>query len=1357
MPFFPIRGTFLRNILPIFVKKEGHFTKYFHPVCESRMTKKQFRNLVLTLLMFGSCFPGVTLMAQSLPIAPAVLTGVVTNALNGIPVVGAKIKVVNRTTYSVAGGFYTLVFDSAGTFIVNVSKAGFDAYTSTPVSIQQGATFTLPVSISENLNTPGQPVVSFDTVHQVVHLTWNKPTGNYELIQDDGIQDNFTVWSQPGNMNAVRFTPVAYPAFVTGGSINIGHSANYPAGSNPFVTFQVKLLDANGPNGTPGNVVAGPFNVMPNTFGWVEFSLPSAIAITSGSFYLVMVQGGNAPNAAGLAVDESSSQLRSYARFVTGGAPWLPAQGNFMMRVIMNGPGGPVNMSNLPEEPMNYQVWRLRQGEEQNPAIWAMLSNTNNLSLNDSAWPSLPCGPYRWAVKAAYSGNRLSPAAFSNVLGKCWTVPMVVQLQFTCAVTSPRGAYVQMKNLVYPDTLYSAVADSSGFVTFPHVWKGYYQIYVKKFGHIDFYQNQSADHADTVKLMVLQKQAPPSNLVVDGKSLLSVWDIPGYNEVLFNEDWSSGNFVTQEWVLEGGQNFRISTTMGNPKPSAMFSWEPPVVNYEQSLVSKPIDGEFSPILTLGYDINLDNFSSVTLNQMAVEIKYDSVWHNLKTWSNAGGNISWTHDQIDISQFSDKTIQIRFRSFGVDSYQINGWYIDNISIIGSVSPAMLAPCILGYNFYIDNALIASVTGNQYPIPGENVKYDSAYEACVVTVYASGYSEAACDSFTSQFLWPPANLAAVTSGNNAVLSWEKPRMPADTGSYVTPPGLLGYNLFRNNSQVSFIPFPDSLSFSDPALEPGSYSYFVNARYDLTSYGFPGQQDSSPPAGPALVEISYGLPLPFSESWDQGTFTYQGWNFTPGQGNWTLNLNIGNPAPSAEFTGFPSETDYAHSLESPVLDASALYCATVWLDFDIRLQDMYANGTEEMVVEVYYNGIWHKKATWKNFGSFDWTPAHVDISTACGKSFRIRFRAAGLNSTEILGWNVDNVAVYAVCRPPTNLQGTSAGDDIQLQWSPPQCNGGGFILNEDFEGAEFPPQHWTRIIQNTNATWSHTDYASPVGVHSGNYSAGISWDYDHQDEWIIAEDVFVSGNLQFWSMGFQGSDHGDHYYVKVSTDNQVTWETLFDLSSLPLYPGGYNQWQEPYTVNLSAYMGENIDIAWQAWEGTSQGCWYYWAIDDCSVGGKKLEFTMAQPLYDVFRKDPGAAEFVVVNSQPLTDTSYIDHSLPSGLYDYYTQVANAACSQSIPSDTIAVDVITSLEDFSQRTCSVFPNPASDWITIKSAWPVSHVLMINLLGIPVLEFRVNGLCETSLGLEQIPSGQYVLRVSTSKGTREFLISVIK
>ena len=55
-----------------------------------------------------------------------------------------------------------------------------------------------------------------------------------------------------------------------------------------------------------------------------------------------MIQGGNAPDAAGIAVDETAPQLRSYARFVTGSGPWVPAGGNFMMRALINGSGGPL-------------------------------------------------------------------------------------------------------------------------------------------------------------------------------------------------------------------------------------------------------------------------------------------------------------------------------------------------------------------------------------------------------------------------------------------------------------------------------------------------------------------------------------------------------------------------------------------------------------------------------------------------------------------------------------------------------------------------------------------------------------------------------------------------------------------------------------------------------------------------------------------------------------------------------------------------------------------------------------------------------------------------------------------------------
>lgn len=65
----------------------------------------------------------------------------------------------------------------------------------------------------------------------------------------------------------------------------------------------------------------------------------------------------------------------------------------------------------------------------------------------------------------------------------------------------------------------------------------------------------------------------------------------------------------------------------------MFGWTPQVTNYSQSLVSKSITGDNSTILTLSYDIYLDNFATTTVNQMAVELWDGTTWHLLKNYDN----------------------------------------------------------------------------------------------------------------------------------------------------------------------------------------------------------------------------------------------------------------------------------------------------------------------------------------------------------------------------------------------------------------------------------------------------------------------------------------------------------------------------------------------------------------------------------------------------------------------------------------------------------------------------------------------------------------------------------------------------
>ena len=164
---------------------------------------------------------------------------------------------------------------------------------------------------------------------------------------------------------------------------------------------------------------------------------------------------------------------------------------------------------------------------------------------------------------------------------------------------------------------------------------------------------------------------------------------------------------------------------------------------------------------------------------------------------------------------------------------------------------------------------------------------------------------------------------------------------------------------------------------------------------------------------------------------------------------------------------------------------------------------------------------------------------------------------------------------------------------------------ILTEGFEGA-WPPTGWTLIQTCTDQSasipgfWSQTDY----DMHTGTYAAGLWWSYDHQDEWIITSDIVLTGSgsgayyVSFWTYGYEGSTNFDHYYVKASTDGGSTWDVLLDLSTLT--GNDWNAWDFPYVIDLSAYAGQTIKLAWQAVDGpTNDGLWYIWIIDDIEVG--------------------------------------------------------------------------------------------------------------------------------------------------------------
>ena len=201
-------------------------------------------------------------------------------------------------------------------------------------------------------------------------VTWTLPDGPYEIVMDDGEADDYFIWSNAGNMDAVKFTPTGYPATAIGGQIYVG-DGSFPG---PFLgsQFGIAIFDDDGPNGLPGTMLDSN-GVTVNNYGWVSFDWLSA-TIESGSFYLAMIQAAPAPFAAPIGVDlDNPTYFKSYIHFV--GAPdWVlsPLQ-DFMMRAWVSGPE-----SDGVTENAATKVWR---ATPKVPADWQQYGMTQSGTL----------------------------------------------------------------------------------------------------------------------------------------------------------------------------------------------------------------------------------------------------------------------------------------------------------------------------------------------------------------------------------------------------------------------------------------------------------------------------------------------------------------------------------------------------------------------------------------------------------------------------------------------------------------------------------------------------------------------------------------------------------------------------------------------------------------------------------------------------------------------------------------------------------------------------------------------------------------------------------------------------------------
>ena len=167
---------------------------------------------------------------------------------------------------------------------------------------------------------------------------------------------------------------------------------------------------------------------------------------------------------------------------------------------------------------------------------------------------------------------------------------------------------------------------------------------------------------------------------------------------------------------------------------------------------------------------------------------------------------------------------------------------------------------------------------------------------------------------------------------------------------------------------------------------------------------------------------------------------------------------------------------------------------------------------------------------------------------------------------------------------------------------------VLYEDFTSTTFPPSGWSKIDgaesvgaqhwnRATNLTLGSSEVAIEGPVSFVNWTNGNG--ATNQDEWLITPQVTVPANaflrfeiytLMRYMVEGAGSEEGDgnncDLNVKLSTDNGTTWTTIWNEDTCYNTVGLANQDWSEVSVNLAAYSGQSVKIAFQ-YTGYD-GCW-------------------------------------------------------------------------------------------------------------------------------------------------------------------------
>lgn len=243
------------------------------------------------------------------------VTGTITNQMTGEPISGATVFLMEDAAVE------PVRTDTDGRYSLTAYEGTYTLKVVAPMYYSQEISITITGDQQLEKNVALKPFIGYPG----------------EIGYDDGTAENAHSFYDAGNGWAVKMSLANghKKALVTGGLFRFWETDwPIPGGTE----FQVAVYDASGPDGAPGNKIAGPFQGTALRNGqWTFVDLSAHGIMVEGDFYMVCIQTIPYPNSPGLATDENGANAERSWQLV-GGA-WSKASkedGNYMIRAVVN-------------------------------------------------------------------------------------------------------------------------------------------------------------------------------------------------------------------------------------------------------------------------------------------------------------------------------------------------------------------------------------------------------------------------------------------------------------------------------------------------------------------------------------------------------------------------------------------------------------------------------------------------------------------------------------------------------------------------------------------------------------------------------------------------------------------------------------------------------------------------------------------------------------------------------------------------------------------------------------------------------------------------------------------------------------